>query len=1516
MRRIQLLGPIGLTLGMICVLACGGTVRAQNPIRPGFGAQLVVDPDRDVVQALAEAKQSIAKKQYHSAVQLLQFVLDRPEDSFLERDFQEERGNRGGTRKEALRLLMSLSADGHAAYELEYGATAKQLLATAMEFDDFGGVAEVARRFTATSAGYDATIFLAAVASDGNRPLEAALLLEPLRTHPKRTPQFSLQRAVYWSRAGRLARGVAALRELKRSDPTGKIRLKGRDVPLPANDDDAAKLLGVLALRDVDAASSQVTTWSMPGGAPTRNASAAPASPVGGNIWRVSTLEHMVLDGRPDEDRRQRARFREALDRVLVTLLEENRPALPAVQPLVIGDTVVYRTLGDITAVSLQSGELLWRSSVVDESLVRFLNVRAADARSRMGRSVSLHAATLEGHLERRAFRDIAAGTLTSDGRTVFALEELDGNANVTVNVFGASESRPANKLAAYDLTGGRLLWEVGGPRGSKPVELSSLYFLGPPAPVNDRLYVIAENQGALQLLVLEQDADRQSVRIDWLQTLIATDPPLMGQPLRRLSGLSPSTSDGIMVCPTSSGAVVALDVARRVLVWGFQYPSFVRPDSQNAAPVFDRVMQQEFRLEEADKLGRWMDSTPLIVDGKVLITPRDSDRLYCLDLVDGHELWQLPRDEWMYVACVVEGRVVLVGRHGVGAVQLDDGKAMDSFAAAEVEPTGRGVRVGHFYCLPTAAGEIATIDLRNGGVLARSKLTGGLIPGNLAAGNGAIVSQSAGDLTGFSQLAAIEQQITRLTTDPRDAAGLALRGELRLHRGEEAAGLSDLRESLQRKPDPHVKSVLATALLAAVRADPKRIGGHVAELESITDDPQQKNEFLRLYSKSLEAAGDRRGAFAQLIRLAGTAQFLDSLRPVETGYSVRTDRSVRARLNEMYSAAPAEERVELDRALEQHIHATAATLGQGEHLERCLRFFGGLSKADAILLQSVMKIKEGITAQRRLELLRPFLRSGDVAVAARATALRCAELIKSEQWSAAVPLIRQLRLEYADRECLDGKSGRSLADEWSAREEVRRLMTAPVVWREGPIDVTRGMREPGAQRTTVPAEIVSRSGTLLAGWSFETDPAGTLLMARDASGVLRWKLPLPVDGEFSDPDLRSVPVSCQVHVRDNWLAVSRVTYFVVIDVSSAPSPRVVWQQLLKPAGISAANFQQQMRVRVNGRITTRPSGSFGQVIGVTRETVIYTVGTKLLAGDLETGRLAWSRQEPGFSQVDASADDRVIAITGKVGGQEVQLLRTLDGARIAKRSAQPLSLWTRGARQLVRRASAPKMVFELLDLERDAVVWRHECSADTQVTVVDDEDVAFLEPNGQLLMARLSDKRERYRAQLPLKLGALAQSWVAVQRSAGRDIILAGESYRHRATQIVPFDLASTQMATAFDGQVCAVSSIDGRVLWTRSVEKAAFDRTQPAGLPVLLLASRQIDGRNAGNPFLQRFRMTATIIDKQTGNEVYSTDETAPSQAPRFEPDPERGRIVVNFHEWQLELKFPDADKVNPAK
>jgi len=60
---------------------------------------------------------------------------------------------------------------------------------------------------------------------------------------------------------------------------------------------------------------------------------------------------------------------------------------------------------------------------------------------------------------------------------------------------------------------------------------------------------------------------------LEWKQPLanleeqhIASDTP------RRLAGASPSLADGILICPTSAGAVVAVDLATRTLRWGYQY--------------------------------------------------------------------------------------------------------------------------------------------------------------------------------------------------------------------------------------------------------------------------------------------------------------------------------------------------------------------------------------------------------------------------------------------------------------------------------------------------------------------------------------------------------------------------------------------------------------------------------------------------------------------------------------------------------------------------------------------------------------------------------------------------------------------------------------------------------------------------------------------------------------------------------------------------------------------------------
>ena len=1586
MRRSWVWMLVIVVIGCACLVeaAC-----AQDLDRKSIGPRSAAVSEREVLRGLDEARRVIAAKQFHPAVQLLQSVLDQDEDFFVEQslrrdgdDFRDDRDGAGGVKAVALKLLKNLPAEGRAAYELDYGVAARNQLSLAIDDSDFDLIAQVARRFSLTAAGFEATVLLAARASDCNRPLEAALLLDTLQGHPvaaqKRTPLFLLNVAGCWSRAGRADRSLETLRELKRHAAGDSLRVGGRDVTLFARDDEAATWLAALVGSSSRSSSLLVASWAMPGGSPTRNESAAPASPVGGDRWRVSLFEHLamfnrieagvgtlvkpLLEGslppratlrlgnaarpepsRPSTDHAdpnvsakviqlRRAQLEGLVAREQLALRDDVRIALPAAMPLIIGDTIVYRTIADVTAVQLRTGELLWRSSLTDSALTRLWNNRTIETRGGEVRDVNEAInVSLSAHVRRRLFRDAAAGLLSSDGQTVFALEELDSSNSNANALRGMAEPAASNKLVAYDVAGGRMLWEAGGPRGAKPHELSGHFFLGPPLPLDGRLYCLAEMQGDLRLLVLEQTANREGVQIDWAQTLIAVDQPVASSPLRRLSGLSPSFADGILVCPTSTGAVIAIDIVRRVLLWGHPYTSIAANDQPEfGGAMFGRVRQSLPPLVDIDEKSRWLDGSPLMAEGRVIVTPRDADVLLCLDVLDGRLLWTLPRGDWLYPACVLDGQVVLVGRDGLAAFHLVDGKPVETFASIGVEPAGRGVRVGTRYFLPLANGEIATVDLKSGRILARAKLSEGRIPGNLVAGAGAIISQSAGELIGFRPLRDIEAQIAdKLQADPHEPVALALRGELRLHRGDEAKGLADLRESLRRQPDPRVKSILAASLLAGLRGDVALVHDRAAELESLTDDPQQRNEFLRIYAKRLDEAGDRRGAFAQWIRLAETSQFLNDLDPLTSHHAVRTDRVVRARLAKMYQAASAEDRAVFDTLLSEHVASRLerATSGKsrkaadlGAHLEQSLRFFAGLPQVEQRLLEQVVTIEGATHAEGLLE---RFAASSDPTVAAKAASLLARELLQSNRVGEALSWIERLRDEFADQKCFDNQTGRSLAEQWLKRDDVQQQLNVTTVWTAGTIDISRKSRETAEQQTPVPpinmpVEVVSRRGMLFEGWSFETDAGARTLTARDADSRIRWKVAIPADAtvsEFNGFTGRSMVSSSQLHLQDRWLALNLDSHFVMFQVvDHGQAPRAVWQQTLRPNGLTRMEMQlaqQGIRVRMlpNGQMVplggrASSSQAFGRLVGLTREVAIYIVGEKLCAAELDTGRLAWWRRDVVPGLVVASVDESVVSIRPNQT-RDITLLRTLDGADVAKRRPQGSDsvMWDIGSRMLTLSQREERAI-TMQDLVRDEDLWTRPLSAKNLMTVIDDQDVAFLEVHeeqSRWVVVGLADGRERYRADLPFPLHAIHRGQLFVQRQPDRDIVFVT-------------DTSPSRDGGPVQGYVSSIQRADGRRLWTTPVKDVGFDRLQPTRLPVLLL-SNQVNGA-AADPFSNMSRLSATLLDKRTGRLLYETRENSRNMPPRLEPDPDQRRLVANFHGWQLDLTFPEPTPAEPTK
>ena len=106
----------------------------------------------------------------------------------------------------------------------------------------------------------------------------------------------------------------------------------------------------------------------------------------------------------------------------------------------------------------------------------------------------------------------------------------------------------------------------------------------------------------------------------------------------RRWAGASPSYADGILVCPTSAGAMVGVELATRSLLWGYCYSQGREQPPQQRL----RVPRRSVRTEPS--ASHWIDGSVSIGEGRVLATPVESDWLYCLSLIDGKLLWKCPR--------------------------------------------------------------------------------------------------------------------------------------------------------------------------------------------------------------------------------------------------------------------------------------------------------------------------------------------------------------------------------------------------------------------------------------------------------------------------------------------------------------------------------------------------------------------------------------------------------------------------------------------------------------------------------------------------------------------------------------------------------------------------------------------------------------------------------------------------------------------------------------------------------
>ncbi len=664
---------------------------------------------------------------------------------------------------------------------------------------------------------------------------------------------LSLSLATAWQRAAKPEKAKEALVRLKRAHPTAEVVVAGKPVKLFASESQALAWLRNALGPQRSPHAVEAEQWAMFRGDESRNAQSAGSQPLLNVRWRQRTaddrsVENFVIKARRD-------------------YLNQEIVALPSCHPLAVDDVVLMRTAFAVQAVDFHNGKLIWRYPSTDDSFEQFLKVGGLPQQSQ---SMQLFSG-----LDQRMWEDSVFGTLSSDGDQVYYVEDLglglNGSPLTTVLPNGRRmpvNVRNTNHLAARELrTQGKLKWQVGGVTGEDEPKLAGAFFLGPPLPLLGHLYALAEMKGQeIRLVVLSA----KTGAVEWSQQLAVVEAPITQDPNRRNAGAVPSFADGVLVCPTSAGAVVAIDLTTRSLLWGYQYPRV-------QSPMPDRFNAVRFAIypgTERRTNEHWIDGSVTLCDGRVLITPVESDQLYCLDLVDGKELWKQNRGNHLYVASADRDRVVLVGRGAVSAVKLTDGeKAWPDIELPQgAMPSGRGFASGNYYYLPLTTAEVAKVNLQKGSIESRARSRSGNIPGNLVSYHGSILSQGVDYLDSYYQLDALKTQVAKTLKDaPDDPKALASLAEVKLDEGSLGEAVELFRRSYSLKNDDTTREQLVESLLEGLRVDFAGYRATLGELDGLIEQREHRLTYLRLLALGLQSAGEVLPAFETYLKLVDT---------------------------------------------------------------------------------------------------------------------------------------------------------------------------------------------------------------------------------------------------------------------------------------------------------------------------------------------------------------------------------------------------------------------------------------------------------------------------------------------------------------------------------------------------------------------------------------------------------------------------------------------------------------------
>jgi outer membrane protein assembly factor BamB len=1109
--------------GPVIIGPGGGPVPPdEQPADDPSGNHAIQLPTDSRARGMVEAGRDYVKdKDWERAVRVLQQLLDRKEDVFVEltrnRPDGKETTDWVSAKTEANRLIGTMDAEGLDYYRTRIGPQAKADLKEALEKNDKELLGQVSLRYMHTDAGAEALNHLATHELDRGDYTIASLRFARLmgRDGPDKLPPLTLFKAsLAFHAAGDKENLAVSLKALENKASGDGIKMGTGNTSIALSE--AKEYLNKF---EKHVASGDTNDWPMRGGKNTRNGTGTGSTPFMVSRWNLP-MYHGAKDSGPANTVNNWL-FNSGTGAVRI-LENLNQPVLPAASPIAVtvrGDKVaksmmLYRNYWGINAVDIKTGKLLWWNSS-EWSLESMAEGSGAKANR-----LNVLNQWLQYYVQQNAkpsivFENSTIGTLSSDGTRVYMVDDLAVPPPFMPNLgwqpqpnqrFGKDidDATQHSRMRAFDLETGKEIWNIGG-RGDekenkKPGgELNDCYFLGPPLPLGGKLYGMIDKNQELRLVCL----DAAKGTLVWSQALANTREKMSQDVNRRTQAVELAYGDGILVCPTNSGAVLGVDLLSHSLLWAHPYRDRSKEDQGPKNPWGGPGIGWGPGMGPSPLANDWKVTPPVIVDGKVVFTAPDANAVHCIDLRKGTALWtETKGQDDLYLAGVYSGKVLIIGKASARALHLSGDQAGKKAWERETGmPSGVGVASKDVYYLPlkgTVAEknkpEICALNIETGAMVhTKSRPKAGTqtfeVPGNLVMYEGDLLSQGLSEITAFPQLD-VQKKVAAdlLAKNKNDPIGLSMRGELYLDEGKLIEAVTDLRSALDNLPDKSGKDKDAadhanlklydslTELMAPTtfkQAEPYLdLYEKLCKFEVTEKDPKKEAEaraererrtinFYSLLAKGREANKEYTKAFeAYMDFTALTANKKDELISTSDQANVRAAPDVWAqgRIAALVKEAEGGDKKTLDDLINKRWDE-AKTKGDLLSFRQFVAMFGSqFAVGREARLQLAERLMEEagtaslLDAERHLALLQG--QTDDPTMAARAVETYARLLTRKGMLAEAVYYYKILGREYADVVIREGKKGAQFAGELAEDKRFLPYLDGPRFVLSGKVQV------------------------------------------------------------------------------------------------------------------------------------------------------------------------------------------------------------------------------------------------------------------------------------------------------------------------------------------------------------------------------------------------------------------------------------------------------------------------------